>query len=238
MIVLHDLTGIYEEQTFYKNHPHLLIKQRELSGVRGYMEERTFVSLLKECKRLPSDCRIHFLDSGNFHHFSFLYTCLIQEDFNLVVFDNHTDMQGSAFGSILSCGSWILEALERNAFLKKVFLVGVKPAYIETCFYQNDERVHFLDSLKEMKDEDLILPIYLSIDKDVLSKEEFLCDWDQGRLTLDEVLADLNFLSGRAKLLGVDICGEPENKPGVDIASSDRINQDLLKAFFAFFPPV
>ena len=44
--------------------------------------------------------------------------------FNLLVFDNHTDMQLPAFGGLLSCGGWIASALEEVEKLQEVWLIG------------------------------------------------------------------------------------------------------------------
>ena len=49
-------------------------------------------------------------------------------------------------------------------------------------------------------------PVYLSIDKDVLSAEDVRTNWDQGVLRLDELLGALDLLQGR--LIGADVVGE------------------------------
>ena len=64
--------------------------------------------------------------------------------FNLLVFDNHTDMQLPAFGGLLSCGGWIASALEEVEKLQEVWLIGPdEEAYgqVEEPF---KDRVHFL----------------------------------------------------------------------------------------------
>ena len=43
----------------------------------------------------------------------------------ILVFDHHSDMLKPLFGDILSCGSWILNAMEHNKYLKKVILIGI-----------------------------------------------------------------------------------------------------------------
>lgn len=48
----------------------------------------------------------------------------MKEPFNLLVFDNHTDMQLPAFGGLLSCGGWIASALEEVEKLQEVWLIG------------------------------------------------------------------------------------------------------------------
>ena len=39
--------------------------------------------------------------------------------------DSHSDMMQPMFDDILSCGSWILNSLENNKYLKKVILIGI-----------------------------------------------------------------------------------------------------------------
>ena len=68
----------------------------------------------------------------------------VKEPFNLLVFDNHTDMQLPAFGGLLSCGGWIASALEEVEKLQEVWLIGPdEEAYgqVEEPF---KDRVHFL----------------------------------------------------------------------------------------------
>ena len=53
---------------------------------------------------------IHWLDSGDYHYVSLFIQEMIQEPYSLVLFDNHTDNQDTAFGNdLLSCGSWVKE---------------------------------------------------------------------------------------------------------------------------------
>lgn len=198
------------------------------------MDEEIKKKLSKEMMKFSLVSKFRFLDSGNYHHFSFLYTSFIKEPFHLVVFDNHTDMQESAFGSILSCGSWILEAIEKNPNLNKVIMIGVKEEYRKACPYQNDKRVLFLSNVEEADEEILDLPIYLSIDKDVLSEEDFICDWDQGEMRLSKLLSELKFLKERANLLGIDVCGEPEAGDREVSKTSSFINREILNVFSGF----
>lgn len=51
------------------------------------------------------------------------------------------------------------------------------------------------------------LPIYLSIDKDVLTPEDAATDWDQGTMRLSELLSLLDDLLDARRLLGADLCG-------------------------------
>ena len=49
--------------------------------------------------------------------------------------------------------------------------------------------------------------VYISIDKDVLSRVFARTDWDQGTMTLDELSAALRKLRAERRIIGVDLCG-------------------------------
>ena len=57
---------------------------------------------------------IHFFDNGNYHYMSKIWTDMVQENFSLVVFDHHPDMQEPRFGNILSCGGWVKKVIEKT----------------------------------------------------------------------------------------------------------------------------
>lgn len=52
------------------------------------------------------------------------WTDRIREDFVLILFDHHTDMQPSRFGELLSCGSWVKDVMDENPFVRKVVIIG------------------------------------------------------------------------------------------------------------------
>lgn len=53
-------------------------------------------------------------------------------------------------------------------------------------------------------------PVYLSIDKDVLSLEDAHTDWDQGSMRLSDLEDQCRLLYSSQHILGMDICGEPD----------------------------
>lgn len=230
MLCLHNFTGVYEKQDFYKDYPHKLFDDKALCGVRGYMDDKARKYLLEEIKERSNLSSIHLLDSGNYHHLSRVYLDLIKEPYNLVVYDNHTDMQFSAFGNILSCGSWIADAYETLHNLNKIIVVGANSSYIEECAFNKDKRVVFTDSISDVYLENL-LPIYISIDKDVLSSNEFISDWDQGGMSLAALKKEMEFLIDRFRVIGTDICGEPDNSDDINISLSNNINKELVNIF-------
>ena len=230
MLCLHNFTGVYEKQDFYKDYSYDLFNDRALNGVRGYMDEEARKYLLEEIKERSNLSSIHLLDSGNYHHLSRVYLDLIKEPYNLVVYDNHTDMQFSAFGNILSCGSWIADAYESLDYLKKIIIIGASSKYIDDCAFNKDERVIFADSINEVSLGNE-LPIYISVDKDVISEDEFISDWDQGIMPISTLIKELKCLRDSFRIVGVDICGEPDISDEINISLSNNINKELVNIF-------
>ena len=215
--VIMNFSGIYEEETFYKDREVCWIDCRDMSGVNGYCSDDAQEEIRKRIQ--DYDYRgIHFLDSGNYHYLSKFWLEKIEEPYSLVVFDHHTDMQESAFFGMLSCGSWIKEVLEEHPYLKEVCVVGPPKAAIEQCESNLVSRVVFLTQeeleagilekwhafLEHRKE----LPVYLSIDKDVLCLEDARTNWDQGEMKLEDMEEMIKQVFQKRNVLGADICGE------------------------------
>ncbi|MFG1431962.1 hypothetical protein V5F44_14990 [Xanthobacter sp. V2C-8] len=60
------------------------------------------------------------------------------------------------------------------------------------------------------------LPVWISLDKDVLAPAEAVTNWDQGRLSLDAVLRAISTIAERRRVIGMDVCGDfaPEGHDG------------------------
>lgn len=65
----------------------------------------------------------------------------------------------------------------------------------------------------------------------MLSKDEFVSDWDQGEMSVATLIEELENLISNFKLLGVDICGEPALNDGFSINLSNNINKELVNIF-------
>ena len=169
----------------------------------------------------------------------------MKEPFNLLVFDNHTDMQLPAFGGLLSCGGWIASTLEEVEKLQEVWLIGPdekrtgrwkNPLRTECIFIRErlaEARSHMAE--KKGSEEELIrsleipanIPLYVSIDKDVLCPEEAATTWSQGDMTLEEMLKVLlalcsHFEKENGKILQVDICGECDPDKSMESPKNDH----------------
>ena len=50
--------------------------------------------------------------------------------------------------------------------------------------------------------------VWVSIDKDVLRPADALTNWDQGEMPLDALTEALRLIGQRARIVGLDVCGE------------------------------
>ena len=257
-IVIMDFSGIYQEEQFYEGEQVSWIDLSDISGTNCYCDGDAQAQILERMEKYPVS-GIYFIDSGNYHYMSRIGTGRVKEPFNLLVFDNHTDMQLPAFGGLLSCGGWIASALEDVEKLQAVWLIGPdEEAYgqVEESF---KDRVHFLSrerlaearshmAEKKGSEEELIrsleipanIPLYVSIDKDVLCPEEAATTWSQGDMTLEEMLKVLlvlcsHFEKENGKILQVDICGECDPDKSMESPKNDHANKELLRFWKKWF---
>ena len=251
-IVIMEMSDAYVGQEFYRNDqtggaeteltghgtevplPVVSIDCRDISGTNGYCDDTAKEQIRERIADL-SGSGIHFLDSGNYHYLSLLWLEKIREPFSLVLFDHHPDMQLPSFGEITSCGGWVKEALERNPFLEQVYLAGVDGELLEEVLEQDrigPGKVHV--GVEELLCAGEPRSIYISLDKDALGRDDARCDWDQGDLTLDEVLEMIRALDKKHRLLGMDVCGEnPGSADPEDVGINDRTNRKILETFCA-----
>ena len=118
-----DFSGIYEEQQFWKGKEASWVEARDIPGTNCYCDEEAMNEIRSRIAPYSSG-EIHFIDSGNYHYMTRIWLEKISEPFDLLVFDNHTDMQPPAFGGLLSCGGWIYDSVMELPLLQKVILIG------------------------------------------------------------------------------------------------------------------
>ena len=102
------------------------------------------------------------------------------------VFDHHVDARRPRFGPLLSCGSWLREALRDHPFLNRVFLIGAgrhQQALLADPAHLSEDAAARIACLNDGAALDSIIadgcPVYLSVDKDVLSPAVLTTNWDQ-----------------------------------------------------------
>ena len=187
----------YENQDFYKNKEYEIIDLYDLKSVSRYCDEISLDIIRKKLKEFD-DAKINFIDSGNYHYISYLLLEKITEPFVLVLFDHHTDMQPSFFANLMSCGCWVKKALVEDKYKDKII-----------CF--SEEFIKEKYDWEEFSKKHIKNPIYISIDKDVITPKEAKTDWDQGDLTLEELKNIYSNICKNHEILGIDICGDSSN---------------------------
>lgn len=240
--VIMNFSGIYKNQNFYKNYAEEEIFWTELSDLSGcncYCDAEASDRIRKEIQAFTGK-GLHFIDSGNYHYMTRLWLEKLQIPFRLLVFDNHTDMQPPAFGGLLSCGGWIAASLEELPLLQEVILVGpdeeaytqVEPDLQQKVLFLSreklstmtaEEKVGFFNNLSED------LPLYVSVDKDVLCKGDASTTWSQGDMHLSELMSFLELVLERQNILGMDVCGECDMDSCSEDFLNDHANEAILR---------
>ncbi|MDR0892336.1 MAG: arginase family protein [Mediterranea sp.] len=242
-IVVMNFTHVYEEERFGRDRSFEWIDCTDLRGTDCYCDEEALQTLRRRMAPYPAE-GIHFIDSGNYHYLTKLWTDKIREPFSLIVFDHHPDMQPTLFGGMLSCGSWVKVMLDENPFLRKVCVVGVADKLVKAVPATYRERVRFYaetslsheESWQRFSHDHVDEPIYISIDKDVLDTASASTNWDQGSLSLADLEKLLEIILQKEKVIGVDVCGECTLSPNLlederDLAMDRLANKALLAQF-------
>ena len=212
---------------------------------------------------------IHYIDSGNYHYISKIITDHIDEPFGLVMYDHHTDMQMPMVPEMMSCGDWAGQALSQNKNLRQLVIVGPPESDIEQTLesYSGSQSGRLLTFSAEDLHGGLLenklklirtdLPLYISIDKDVLGTEDCETNWSQGDMAIDGLERLLGvFLGGQgeernydacrnderytgdirhSRILGVDICGEIQTDiPVPEYLEAEEKNEKVNIELFRF----
>lgn len=234
-LAIMNFSHIYEKQNFYKHTEAKWIDCSEIRGTNGYCDEIAYKDIEKIVKNYKPE-GIHFIDSGNYHYATEFWIDKIKEDFMLIVFDHHSDMTKPAFGSILSCGSWIMDELDKNIFLKKIVIIGlseeqkdsISKQYMDKLQCISEKELIKINTWKKIINNDKKLPVYISIDKDVLNEKVVSTTWDQGKMSFAELKNILHIIIKNENIIGVDICGEDEGDKIQQLKNNDKVNTELL----------
>ena len=273
-ITIHDFSGVYSEQPFLqtlRDSSHNVAPASENVGSVTAEKKQTRVKWLDSSQISGTDCYcdddavatlreqianagiksaegIHFIDNGNYHYMSKIWTDMVQEPFSLVVFDHHPDMQPPRFGDILSCGGWLMEVLKSNPFVQNVILIGVADHLVDEIPQEisQTEDAQVLDKVAFVKESDIAgkeIPasagmtikgakLYLSIDKDALAPAFAATNWDQGSLSTEALKSIIAGLAANHKIIGVDICGERARD--IEDSHADALNNELNRELAEF----
>ena len=205
-LLVADFSGVYEAEGFlpYLQELSLPVRYVEMGDVEGtvcYCDEAAEAEIRRRLAP-GADAGIRWIDSGDFHYVTKILAGFQRAPFVLVLVDNHPDDQEPAFGGVLSCGSWVKALRESQPMLKAVWTLGpdhrMRGAGVDR---ELDEDIHdLLEALEGQR-------VYLSIDKDVLRREESRTDWSQGSYALETLEGWLRRLM-KLNVVAIDLCGE------------------------------
>jgi len=230
-ISLLNFDGTLQKQALLQTYPAEWIDFSDLSGCRGYC---TGESLRKIRSRLRSRKyrRVTLIGPGNYHYVTYVLLSEIRQPFSLVLFDHHTDLAMGDGSPYLSCGSWVSCALETLPLLERVIIIGANvPAAGGAAEWPDKVSVIPERDVRRMTAEMIArtvralapgLPLYISVDKDVLGPDHAATDWDQGSMSLRQLLDVIRELKRTRPLAGADICGEMPLGP-IDLLSGERL---------------
>ena len=205
-ILVADFSGVYEAEDFLRclQEQGLPVRHVELGEIEGTVCYCDAAAEAEIRRRLApeADAGIRWIDSGDYHYVTKILAEFQQEPFVLVLVDNHPDDQEPAFGGVLSCGSWVKALRESQPMLQAVWTLGP------------DHRIRGPKVDRELEDgiDDLLEAlegqrVYLSIDKDVLRREESRTDWSQGSYALETLAGWIRKLL-KMNVVAIDLCGE------------------------------
>ncbi|MDO5443216.1 MAG: arginase family protein [Bacteroidia bacterium] len=202
--------------------------ETDLTGLEGtncYCDETAAAAIRSALSELPVHA-VHWIDSGDYHYISrfWLEKAALENPgrpFALVLFDHHPDMQEPAFEGVFSCGGWARDSFTGIEELKQVLMLGINPdleiEILDLVFdgvlaVTSDDFRHTGDAIGQDVIEMLSLldpgiPVYVSIDLDVLSGAGARTNWDQGVMTIAQMEAALKYVAASHEILGVDVCG-------------------------------
>ena len=193
---------------------------------------------------------VHFIDSGNYHYMTEFFVEKLEGKFSLVLFDYHNDMQVPMIHSFTSCGDWAREVLENNDNLEQLILIGPSQKNIDDIDGISKEKFDKLVciSLRDLEEKvaeeklELIkndIPLYVSIDKDVLSKHYAKTNWSQGKMSVELLKKILKRFLVDHDIIGADICGERNPYEPMPKFFEDRgINKKTNKSLYDFLTRV
>lgn len=254
--VFESFSGIYEG--VHSDSGRTVLDFRNLGGVSGYCAPESAEEIRRRILDQPLSA-LHYLDNGNYHYATLFWLERMQEDFTLLVLDHHLDCRPPAFGALLSCGSWIRDALAlphcRGAVVlgpdekQTGFLSDRNPSEpvgnrqknesaenTPAALYRGGLSVYSEQMIREGRyDISKLLRsdrpgrLYLSLDLDLLSRADFKTNWDQGSFRIRELEQCLASLP-RGSFGGIDICGDNETP----VPGNQKVLSGLAEALAPF----
>lgn len=230
-ISLLNFDGTLQKQPSLRRYPHEWIDFSDLRGCHGYCGSETLHKIQTRLKSRKHRS-VTLIGNGNYHYVTYVLLSEIRQPFSLILFDHHTDLLPNSDIPLISCGSWVSVAIETLPMLNRVVIIGAHSAIecpntgvTEKVTVISEKEVRRLTSVEIVRAIRFVLPeqpIYISVDKDVLDRGNAVTNWDQGSMTLQQLLDVIRELKRSHPIIGVDVCGELPLSP-VDFLSNEQV---------------
>lgn len=232
-ISLLNFDGTLQQQPVLRKYPGEWIDFSDLDGCHGYCDTDSLRKIQQRLKPRKHR-RITLIGNGNYHYVTYALLSEIRHPFSLILFDHHTDLAPAGDIPLISCGSWVSAALRTLPLLNRVMIIGVHPLSRRLATFipervtviteQETSRLSAAEIVRTIRSFVPDQPIYISVDKDVLDRRNAVTNWDQGSMTLQQLLDIIHELKQTHPLAGVDICGELPLNP-VELLTGERARQ-------------
>ncbi|MDN5326416.1 MAG: hypothetical protein PWP41_1112 [Moorella sp. (in: firmicutes)] len=214
VVTLLNFDDTLTKQEELRRFPQDLVDLRDLKGTRMYCAPEALGEIAARLGRAKRG--ITLIGSGDFHYVSYLLLAAMTRPFTLILFDYHADLKDDPMDAPLSCASWVARALELS-YLQKAIIIGARGDEMRWVPPRRREKVLFLSCtgmgwLRQVIDNSTGT-VYISIDKDVLCREDAVTNWEQGSLTLAELLLALREIAQQKEVAAADVCGEASLHP-------------------------
>ena len=140
-----------------------------------------------------------------------------------------------------SCGDWAGNVLKTNSLLQQLVLIGPQEGDILKVLNEEKLLTISAEEIQSGEDKSKIsrikknLPVYISIDKDILDEEYSMTNWSQGKMSLSMLERLLMPILKNEKILGIDICGEcRQDIPFPQYLEAEEINGETNEELFDF----
>mgnify|MGYP002544496317 FL=1 len=161
-------------------------------------------------------------------------------------------MQKPMIEHMTSCGDWAEKVLETNPWLQQLILIGPQAKDIEQLYREKDglmnrkeiseklltfsaEEIHTGEDKNKISKMKKNLPVYISIDKDILDKQYTETNWSQGNMSLPMLERWLSHFLENGNILGIDICGEcQQGIPLPEYLQAEELNEETNQKLFEF----
>ncbi|MBI4141595.1 arginase family protein [Candidatus Woesearchaeota archaeon] len=151
--------------------------------------------------------------SGSFHHYTYgLIRNLADvrsKKYTYVHIDQHTD-DASPQAEHLGCGSFVGQL--NKPPVEAIRYIGceqILSVFTQKEFVLNNQTINEKGVQKSLQDILAGTPddVYVSIDLDVLNKNEMLTRWAEGKMSIDTLLQIIDYLKNNKNIISADVLG-------------------------------